>query len=191
MVICLSTAFLFRREGDFFSALSFAGIICLLLQPSWVNSLGFHLSFVTVGGLGLIRWEVPTEFRSAGGIVGHYVRQLAAGSYVAWLFSTPLVAAHFGSISLISVVANVVLAIPASGIVILSIFAHAMDSLFPFFGAGVMLVFVLPLTQWVDWLGWFGNLPGAAIEVPRFSGYWLILIYAVLFWIGWSGDRRA
>lgn len=166
------TAYLFRREPDWPSALAGSAIIYLLFEPRAIYDIGFQLSYVTIFAITILAPEYqPKE---------NLIEKLKAGflvSLAASIGSAPIIAYHFGSVSLISPIANVLIAS-----VIPFIIVPSMALLLIPFAAPMVLQF--PVGLGVSWLYWvietLGPLSWSAIDVPGFNGYWLIPIYAAL-----------
>lgn len=104
---------------------------------------------------------------------------------MASLCSAPLVAFHFGIVSLISVLSNVLVVIVLPFIVMGALLAFGISPVAPALAQGTMTVIVGPLTGWVLFVTEsLGTLSVSAVNVPEFNALWLILLYAplVLFW---------
>lgn len=185
MVGTMAFAYVFRREADLLSALAAAALVYLLVEPDSVFDIGFQLSFLTVGALGLYLQGAPETARSGLKAAIIQGKQVARASTVATLASGPLVAYHFGMFSFISVVANVLIAFVLPPIIVLSMLSLAIRPLSEALATGIMHVFVGPLAGWVLWVAdTLGPLPISAVNVPEFSPYWMLLYYAafLLLW---------
>jgi competence protein ComEC len=168
MAMVARTAYLVRREPDFLSGLAAAAIGILLWQPEQLFSPGFQLSFITVAGLGM-------GYLSAK----HPVFGAAVGSFVATAASAPLVAYHYGVLPVHSIPANLLIEVPVSIIVGLSML------LFPFGWGGPMEWVVGPCIDWVRLvLHFLASQAGSQVQIPEFNAYWLLLVYglAVMLW---------
>lgn len=185
MALMMLSAYLFRREGDLLCALSISAIVYLLFRPESLFNAGFQLSFVTVAGLGLwLQYSDSLPTQPVKRLLAQ-CRQTARASLVASACSAPLVAFHFGIVSIISVLSNVLVVIVLPIIVMGALLAFAISPVAPALGQGTMTVIVGPLTGWVLFVTeTLGTQSFSAVNVPQFSALWLILLYAplVLFW---------
>lgn len=191
MAVLVLGAYLFRREPDWLSALALAALGCMVVLPSSVMEAGFQLSFAVIAGLGLF------GRRSYGG-VGAFGRlwtgfkNIAHVAIVASVVSAPLVAYHFGMISLVSVLANVLIAFVIAPIVIATLVAQAVSPVSAALAAGLMKLVVEPLSGWFLWVvDSLGQMRWAAVDTPPFSAYWLIPIYGAMLCLWRKRVREA
>ncbi|WP_158409183.1 ComEC/Rec2 family competence protein [Fimbriimonas ginsengisoli] len=169
------SAYLFRRERDALSALAFAGVIYLLWQPRQVYDPGFQLSFVTVGAMALFLHRRPKRH-----LAREKLEEALWVSWVAFLASTPLVAYHFGGVSLSALPANLLVALPVSVAVISAFLAQILGWILPALGVGILSCVTGPMSGAVLWLVEHLSGPGWYFEVPGFSAYLLPLFYGLL-----------
>lgn len=189
MATVMLTAYLWRREADLLSALGLAALGNLLLDPRAVWDLGFQLSFVAVLGLGLFPLHERTR-EGEGRPLGETVRQGAWVSLVATLATAPIIAYHFGYVSVISILANLVASIPVSVIVIGSLLAW-----------GLSWVPLVP-----DIVMWFvegaaasllvasralASFRFAAVEMPAFWAGWIAVAWLLMLGLWRWRDRPA
>ena len=177
----LGLASYLRREPDLLSSLGITAFGYLLWRPLHVYDVGFQLSFVTVAALGMFVQLSDDESKRAIKRLWDGVLQVSKASLVATVASAPLTAYYFGMVSLVSIPANVLIAMALPALTLSAFFAHAISSLVPSLATGVMLVIVQPLTGWVLWVAeTFGSLSFAAVEVSAFSAWWMVPYYALL-----------
>lgn len=189
-------------------ALGTALLLLLAVDPRWMGSIGFQLSFAGTGGLVLLREPVARGFdriwlrwigtplptaraRSPGmRLVRGGADGIAAG-IAATLPTLPLVAWHFDRISLLGILATVVIA-PVVATAIPGIGASLLLSLLPG-GAGEFLAggTGLLLQGVARFVLWVSSLPGASFWVARDdliaalgSG---VVVHFLLRWIGSAG----
>ena len=176
----LLSAYLFRREPDLLSALAVAAVGYLLWQPRAIFDIGFQLSFVVVGALAMfVRYE-PHSGKMRERLTQGLGTAVKA-SFVATIASAPLVAYHFGQISVASIPANLLIAGVLPFITLGALASFAVAGLAPALAAGIMVALVQPLTAWVAAVvSWFGDQGWAVLKVPEFSPYWIPVIYALI-----------
>lgn len=158
--------------------------VLLLVSPNFLFDLGFQLSFLAVVG---IVYGVP--------VIAHFVRAwistlhpwflpiatLSITAFTATAITTPLLAATFGRISFIGLLANV-LVVPFVLYVTIAILITALcAALHPLlaFPAGIVSYVTLDIMMRIVLL--LARLPGAAITVTPSAPITLFVVYAFLF----------
>ena len=112
MQILIMLALLVGKEYDPPTSLSFAALVMLLVNPLVVSSISFQLSFACMAGIVFlsepIRAWLLDESRF-GRYTSRIIKSLCVSvsvSVSATVFTMPLVALHFGTVSLVSIVTN-------------------------------------------------------------------------------------
>ncbi|CAN5391557.1 hypothetical protein BH11ARM2_BH11ARM2_10180 [soil metagenome] len=173
MGILLGSAYLWRREGDFASALATAAILILLWNPHALRDMGFQLSFVTVGMMGLF-----------GG--SSALRQ----GLVASAASMPLVAYHFGQIPLLALPANILIALGVGVATVGGMAAHLLSLVWFAGGALLMQWLVGPSVAFVEEASrWVGAPEWAVLRCPEIPAWLIAAFYAGLL-ACWRPKRR-
>lgn len=179
MATVYGCAYLARREPDALSALALAAGVYLVASPGSVRDIGFQLSFATVAGLALFlgRRPTPQGALSRGFAALTNVMRTSAAATVA---SAPLVAYHFGMVSVVSVVANVGIAFVLAPLMMGAMGALVIDAVLPSVAAGIMAGLVEPLAGWVLFVvEGMGRWSFSALEVQPFHPYWILAYYGV------------
>lgn len=216
---------LFHRRPDTVSAVSLASIILLAINPFQLREPGFLLSFTVVCGIIMVHHDAVRRFRGRihpgrvvwarlGGphpisVFSRTVGLLMLTSFAAWLFSIPLTAGFFNTLSPAALVGNLMIIPLAFMIVLTGCFSLSAALVFP---ASSMIfnhanrVFISVLMNVIEC---FGKVPGAyrfvrspsvwvsvfwyagltlLFAVPvRYRKYGLIFVFcAVSFWISES-----
>ena len=104
MVNLFLLGYIIRRKTNIFIAVAFASLLILLYNPYELFSIGFQLSFITVLSIILITPKLERLF----GLKPGWLVKIFVVSVAAWLGSLPLVAYHFGYISWIGPISNLV-----------------------------------------------------------------------------------
>ncbi len=183
MAIVLAGAYLVRREPDMLSALALAAIVQLLWTPRALFEPGFQISFVVVTAFALFAFRSSRKKRSAREQIRERAKNVLKGTALATLASAPLAAYSFGAVSFTSIFANLGIAIVLPFLVVTAMAAHLISFIIAPLGVGLMVGFVGPLAGWLDFTASRMGSEWAAISVPAFSGYWLLLTYGLLFFI--------
>lgn len=159
------------------SAILLAASGLLTFQPLMIRDIGFQLSFAAVIGIGgmllLFRPYLPVRapFRFLVGV--------AAVSLGATLITWPLVAFHFGIVSLINLPANIIL-VPAASIFMVIVVLELLAS-FIFSPLALLLGWAAHVV-WQSFAvvnGWLAKVPGGALEEVNIPP-WLIVVYYCL-----------
>lgn len=103
------------RLSDRLNNIAIAALVILLYEPRYLFHAGFQLSFLTVLGICLGLERMAKRGKPRGRF--HALRESVAVSAYAFVFSLPVVAYHFYSVSLVGIVANLVI-LPLSGLVL-------------------------------------------------------------------------
>ncbi|MFT3890077.1 MAG: ComEC/Rec2 family competence protein [Anaerolineales bacterium] len=189
-----------RRQAALNTLLAVAMVMCLW-NPLYVWDVGFQLSFFAT--LGLILYATPfSDFAtniitkyfpsSTGEKVAELFAEFMLLTLAAQLTTIPIMAYHFGRISLVSFIANPFILPPQPAVMIIG-------------GLAVLLSLVwLPLGQLVAWVAYpfvvytirmvelFDRVPHGTIFLGDFSIWIVIGFYALLFGVtlNWSGFRE-
>ncbi len=166
MLLVVLAGLVWRRQVPFSVTMSLALLLVLLLDPLASLSVGFWLSFLTVGLLAFLGGRQRKLGKSA----------VVSMQLVLSLGTVPLVAGFFGMVSLSSPLANL-LAIPVVtfvvtplvllGMVLAGWWSTAAEWVWS--GAAFLL-------EWLMWvLEWLGSLPLAAVYLPLIPLAWLVL----------------
>ena len=191
------------RENDPPTALSTVLMVLLVVNPYAAASVSLQLSFATVAGIFLFtgplceKWgrnlpRKPKSFwiklgcRTARGVIASVATTLGA-----IVFTTPLMAFYFDSISLISPLANL-LALWAVSLAFLGGLAVAVLGVFLPALAG-LLAWVAAMPVWyLQWVSAaLAGLPFASVSVHSvYLILWMALTYGLIsLWVLWRGLR--
>jgi len=117
MQIFLICSPLFKRERDSITSLSFALFVILVANPYSIASVGVHLSFSATLGIILFTTRINTTFsdslrgnklykKKIPRILINFISSSFATTTGALIFTIPLTALHFGYVSLIAPITN-------------------------------------------------------------------------------------
>ncbi len=160
-------------------ALLISGVVILLLNPYLLAyDPGFQLSFLSTLGLILIapsieKWfvRIPSTFELKGFAISTLATQIMV---------LPILSYAIGSISVVSLVANMLVLPLVPLAMFLSGGAGFVYLLFPAAGTFVGYPAYLVLTYIVRVGSWFGSLSFAAVTVPEFSFIWVVVSYCCI-----------
>jgi len=191
MQMYLLLAGVWNRENDAPTALAVILAVLLLHNPSAAASVGLQLSFAATAGITIFsgriyRWmssglnsRLPSGRRMRRFMAG--VSANAATTFGALLLTTPLMALHFGFVSLVAPVSNLLCLWMISILFVGGYVSVLCAALVPALGA---------LLAWgLDWgtryviqiAAWLSGVPGTAVYVqnPIFA-IWLLFSYGIL-----------
>lgn len=197
MILLLLAAPLLERERDDATALGTALLILLVQNPLAAAHVGLQLSFGAVAGIFLVsdhiqKWlvKVLRIQHPRRGIVkkivwavpNYFVSTLSA-TLGASVFTVPLCALHFSSVSLLSPLSNFLtlwaVAVLFCGGLAVGLVGFVSPEL-----AGMLALLVTPFVQYMDWVvRLMARVPFAAITMDSFFyKLWTILLsFAILF----------
>lgn len=164
------------READAPTSLSAAALVILLVNPFAIASVSFQLSFAAVAGLLALSPRVYRAMKAGPA----FVRATLAASAGVTVFTAPLSAAYFGSLSLVSPLANLLVLWMAPVLFALALTVTSLCALLP--AAAPLAVLPAALARYVLWTAeLLCRIPGHSL---RFStpaaAMWLVLVYGLL-----------
>lgn len=192
MITLLLIAPILRRENDPPTSLSAALLLLLLINPQAIGGVSLQLSFAAMAGIMLI---TPRIYSSINGLLedteGLIRKALTAvngvfsASVGALVFTTPLVALHFGYVPLYSVLTNMLCLWAMSTAFMVAYPVCIVGALcFPLGEALAWLVAWLPRYT-IFIVKHIAKLPLAALYTyNNLASMWLVFVYAVL-WLPW------
>lgn len=180
------------RKADAWAALAAAIWLMTLIDPQALWDLGFQLSALATASL--FAWGKPIEAKLRLWLRWRWLKWMIeplTATLAAQVWALPIILYHFGNLSLIAPVANVLI-VPVVPLIMASGALLACLGLF-----GRWLAFLaLPITwaalTWVVRVAeWLADLPWAAVEIPQFSSSWLLLAYGLSLGLWLYGEQRA
>lgn len=196
MQLFFLSAPLFGRESDGITSLFTALALLLLVNPSACAGVSLQLSFSSVAGIWLLSGRIyralSCRIDGSHAAQNRFVRKTlvfaagsVSGSIGAMALSAPLTAAHFGSVSVVSPVSNILCLWIVSAVYIGGYIIVGLCALLPVAAkaAGGILAWGVRYIYAVS--GFLADLPCASVYVrnPLFLG-WLALVY-VFFLAAW------
>ncbi len=181
MQCLMMVAMLCQREYDGPTALSFAALVMLIWNPLVISSVSFQLSFGCMAGIfqlsePISKWLL--DVKRLGRVDSKPVRSLVSGISVSLgscVFTTPLCAMYFGTVSLIGPLTNLltlwVITFIFYGIILTCLLKSA------FLGA----LIAWPIRYVLACSDWLAEFPLAAVYTKSlYIVGWLVLVYVLL-----------
>ncbi|QHI68871.1 ComEC/Rec2 family competence protein [Tichowtungia aerotolerans] len=196
---------LFHRRSDTVSAISLAAILLLAVNPFQLNDPGFLLSFTVVCGIVMVHLYTIRQINGVvrpgrvvwaglGGPKSMAVFLKAAGllmitSFAAWIFSAPLTAGFFNSISPVALGGNLLI-IPLTFMIVLTgcccllVAPVSLSATIIFNHANRIFISLLMGT-----IHWLGRLPGA-YRFVRSPSFWVPALWYIGLVVFFAGPVR-
>ncbi len=187
-----------HRQADSRTSLGLALLVLLVGNPFSAYDVGLLLSFVST--YGLLVWAKPLQelllripFSFMGNTLGKLWKNILSGTAVtlAATFATvPVLVVYFGTLSLVSVPANLLIMLPAEWILILGCIASLLAPILPCVG-NAMVFFCGILAKYILWIcDKVANIPFSTVSLKALPWLlWLASLY-VLLAVGWLLYRK-
>ena len=167
---------LFNREVNGVKILSFSFLLMLLINPSWLTSISFQLSFLATAGVMVVAPEI-TKFDH---FTPDFIKPDAWVSISAQALTLPVIAINFHRISLIGVVTNLFVLWTVAPVMLGGIIALIGAIFWPSLGQLLGLLPSLLLLYFVDVINLSNGQWGSVVvrDYPSFFwvGYYLMFI---------------
>lgn len=193
-------AILLNREYDTLTALAAAVLAMLVINPLTVTSVSFQLSVTSMGGMILFAGKVNRRLYAmlgggkGKGLRAKLTRAVASSvgvSLSAMVFTTPLAAVYFGTVSLIGFLSNLltlwVISFVFCGIIVSCLLALVYAPL----GSAVAWLVSWPVRYVLLLSQWLAKIPYAAVYSQSvYIVAWLVFCYALFALFLLSGRKR-
>jgi competence protein ComEC len=186
------------RPGLALNSLIFSGFVLTLLNPLILWDVGFQLSFIAT--LGLILLVPPLEHFVFGllqrllkteqvGLVMALLNELLIVTLAAQIITGPLIVYHFGRLSIVSLLTNLLILPVQPPIMIIGGLATLAGLVWLPLGQALGWLIWLPLA-WTVWMVELtADLPYASLDLGPFPFWLLLLLYAAIGAGIWSASR--
>ena len=190
MVCLMILAQLFNKEYDSPTALAFAALMMLIVNPMVITSVSFQLSVGCVAGIQLFNAPISNWLKTLIGdpkgkgivpVVKRWFISSISVSVSAMSLVTPLCAYYFGNVSLVGVLTNLltlwIVNLVFNGLVLTCLLSLMSMKL----AGGLVTVLCLPI-RFVLWISKvLAGLPLASVyTVSPYIMAWLIFVYILL-----------
>ena len=199
MQILVLLALALNREYDPPTALSFAGLVMLGACPLTIAGIGFQLSFASVAGIFLFcprlyNWMkqfLPGKGKSLRGRVERFIMASVAVTLSATVMTVPLTAIHFGVVSLVGVLTNL-LVMPVVSLTFYGVMAVcALGCVHGGAAAGVDWLVAWPIRYVLTVAKTLAGIPLAAVYTASpYIVIWLVFLYGMLAWLARARKKR-
>ncbi len=175
-----SVAVFFGRQRDGIYVLILTGGLMLLVNPSWISSLSFQLSFLATFGVIVVSPIFLKHFKNIP-----LISQDLAVSLSAQLMVTPVIAQNFHQFSIVGLITNLLVLWTVPFIMILGTVMLFLSFISSFLAQIVALAASVLLTYFIYIVQYFSSLPFAWEYVGEqmwivWVGYYMILASVLL-----------
>jgi len=203
---------LFRRRHDNITSVAFALGLILAFDPYSVGQMGLQLSFLATLGIvtvtpriserlntkAAVKYDITDStgcirkaFRKGVRKLRTFAAESIAASVGALIFTTPLIAYYFGSVSIAAPLTNILIIWAASLAFCGTLIAAGLAFLWVPAGSALALAAALPARYILIVCRFIANIPYSSIYLTnRFVLMWLVIVYAAVILFVFSGIRK-
>lgn len=172
---------LFNREINTIKILIFTLLVMLLLNPTWLDSVSFQLSFLATVGVMVF----ATEISKADNWLPEIIKQDLWVSLSAQALTLPVIAINFHRVSLIGILSNMLVLWTVGPVMISGIIAVVISIFWPFLGSLLAFIPSLLLLYFTNIIN-MTNQQWGSIFIPAYDdsfwvGYYILLVGLYLF----------
>lgn len=179
MLIFILVGKLIDRDAHSISLLSFVALLMLIYNPTYINDVGFQLSFLVTFGLLVM---APIVFEKVKSLPS-WLSGAIFIPIIAQIWVAPIQMYYFNSFSLYSVFANIA-SLPFVTIISFGGFISAVLALIKPLANQICFIFDLVLNPVLNILvnisNYFSNLPYSLIQIPQPRVFQIFLYYGIV-----------
>lgn len=170
------------RKSDIYTSIGFAAFLLLLYQPLYLYDVGFQLSFTALIGIIIV-----TPIMDKVNFIPKSIKVYLLPTLSATLFTIPVIAYHFNSVSFIGILINIIILPFVSVLVIFGIISGIIGMIWIQAGKFIcgIVYFILQFYERVCILG-YNIIPEFITGEPSliliFSYYTIILLISYYFY---------
>jgi competence protein ComEC len=165
--------------------LSVTGLLVVLLSPTSIWDIGAQLSFAATAGLIILARPLEDKLPMCWPGV---VRTLVATTMAPYLATLPILWIHTHTVSLVSIVSNIVVLAWLEFMVTAGFFLTLLGVLMQPLTVGIGTFFELALVLLDRLTAWFSDIPGGQFHTPSpplFLAFGLYGVLAAWLWMQW------
>lgn len=173
MVVATTLALFFGRATSAIISLFLAALVIIFIWPESTSSISFQLTFAAT--LGIVTLGAKLQKVLKFPILG----EVTAVCVGAFLFTAPVILYHFGRISLLSPLVNILVSEAVFPIMTLGFVVSILSLIFMPAAKLVSYLVFVPAHYFVEVVGFFSRFDAATVE--GYSGNLLILVLFAIF----------
>lgn len=172
-------------------ALTLTGLVMLVISPWLLWDVGFQLSLAATAGILTLTPLLNRFWWRNFGFLGKGITQQLGVTLGAQLAVLPILLGHFGEVSWLAPLVNLLVAWLVPSIMALAGLLGLSGFFLGSIAHVIALVVWVPLSVFVEAVSWFARLPVGQLTLPP-TPWWLIAgYYAGLGWaVWWLRDKR-
>lgn len=178
MFFMASLAKLYGREGDGLRVLILTALIMLIINPLWLMSVSFQLSFLATVGVVIVAPELIKRLK----FVPEVIRQDLGVTLAAQIMTAPIIAFYFNQFSLAGLIVNILILWTIPFIMIFGALSLVV-SLISIKLASIIVIFPKILLYYFDAVVDLFNKPWASNYINSFSLVQLCGVYILILGI--------
>jgi competence protein ComEC len=186
-------AVLVDRESEAWTSLLVACVGMAVLDPNVLWDIGFQLSALATAGLFAFARPIETRLAAHGPFNSRWLRwtvEPLTATLSASLLSLPILLYHFGRLSLIAPLANILM-LPAVPYAMLFGSIATIGGMIWLPVGQILALLTWPFLAWLLVAApWLSQVPGAYTTLPPFSVWW-VWVYYVALSSSWLWRQRA
>ncbi len=167
------------RQKQSAAALALAALIMVCYQPALIYDISFQLSFSSTAGL-IFLYPATVKYFS---FIPRFLAIPFSVTLAAQLGTLPFIAWYFNSISLSSVLANLIILPPVEVVIILGLIGCVTAVLSPLIGNFLLVLASLLIGMVAKLTSLLAALPGSKVYLPPFSVIGIAGYYGLLLWL--------
>ncbi len=179
--VIMAVGLLLKREYSAENALAFAVVLILWDTPFAIMNVGLLLSVLSTFGILAVALPI-CNFLKHLRFKGHKLKGFDSAilSVSALILTMPVCIAAFGEISVVAVITNLLIDMPVTACLCISVVALVLKPIIPFVGA-LLLSLADYITRYVNAvINWFGQMKLATVDTPPWTSIFAVfLIFAV------------
>ena len=172
---------LFNREISPVKILLFTGLVMLLINPTWIDSISFQLSFMATVGVMIL----APELTKADKWLPDFIKQDLWVSLSAQALTLPIIAVNFHRISVVGLLSNILVLWTIAPVMITGMLSVIVTTFWPSAGAFLALIPSLLLLYFTKIIE-ITNQAWSSTSVPYLAdsfwlGYYIMFVGIYLF----------
>lgn len=180
MAILNIGAIIFSRKSDTLNNIFFSAVILLIINPLIVYDVGFILSFFGTLGIVLLSKKIILKIEKV--IKIKFISETSGVTFSAQIVLLPIMAYYFNTLSIISIITNL-LVVPISGfLTILGFIAVIISNINFSLGKIVSYAIYTLISFMLKVASFFSKIPFANLIVPT-PKIWMIIFYYLIIYL--------
>lgn len=189
MQVLLLVALVLDRDYDPMTSLGLTAMIMLCMNPVMITSVSFQLSFGCMAGIFLfsgriyqrlagMKFWADAKAKTALARLRHWISGSLSVTLGAMFFTTPLCAVHFGAVSLVGILTNLLVLWLVSIIFPCIILVCLVAAIHVPLASLLATIVTIPMEWMLSFIRWLAKFPLCAVYTQSvFIVIWLAVVY--------------